>query len=109
MTNYACAANTDQSPRNTESQKRVYDNLPWRKQAAFRMHQYKDWYWPDESGAWTKGGEIKTDDGRGGAAKLAFISIDEAGHTSPGDQQEAVTWLVGCWTGAGRGDESCPF
>lgn len=95
--------------RNTESQKRIYDHLPWRRQAAFRMHQYKDWQWPDEAGKLTKGGEIKATDDIETVNKLAFASIDEAGHPSPGDQKEAVTWLVKCWTDGAKQDKLCPF
>ena len=75
------------------------------------MHQYRDWHWPDESGKLIKGGEIKAADDFEIANKLAFVSVDEAGHTSPGDQKEAVSWLVKCWTDGRREgtDSRCPF
>jgi carboxypeptidase C (cathepsin A) len=87
----------------------VYDHLPWRRQASYRQHKFKDWQWPDESGALTTGGEIKATNDLDVANKLAFVSVNEAGHASPGDQKEAVTWLIKCWTGAGKHDSRCPF
>ncbi|KAK3687691.1 carboxypeptidase Y [Podospora appendiculata] len=92
---------------NTEGQKRVYDHLPWRRQAAFRMRKFQDWAWPDKSGTLTTGGQFKTAGDSGAASKLSFVSVDEAGHASPGDQREAIAWLVGCWTGSARSDGLC--
>ncbi|KAH9897374.1 alpha/beta-hydrolase [Xylariomycetidae sp. FL2044] len=87
---------------NTEGQKRVYDQQPWTHQAKFRMEKFKDWYWSDKSGDVVKGGEFKRVD------KLTFATIDEAGHTSPGDQREAVSSWVECWVLGGE-DSGCPF
>lgn len=102
--------------RNTEGQKRVYDAIPWRHQARYRMTKFADWFWPeaapslivdtaskDEIGLMHKGGEFKSYE-----RKLAFASVDEAGHTSPGDQKEAVGFLVKCWFGKAGRREGCP-
>ncbi|KAK3385931.1 Alpha/Beta hydrolase protein [Podospora didyma] len=95
---------------NTEAQNRIYDRLPWSRQAAFRSHEYTNWQWPDESGKPIKGGKIKTADDLEVKNKLAFVSVDEAGHASVGDQQEALTWLIKCWTDAKhQKDERCPL
>ena len=90
--------------RNTEGQKRVYDSLPWNHQAKFRLQRYQDWTWTPSNSTTAekkKGGEYKTAD------KLAFVSIDEAGHTSPGDQKEAVAFIMKCWLTGGKG-QGCP-
>ncbi|KAK3318957.1 carboxypeptidase Y [Apodospora peruviana] len=94
---------------NTEGQKRVYDHLSWRRQASFRMHRFRNWTWPNEDGKMTVGGQFKTANDTETVDKLAFMTINEAGHTSPGDQRQAVTWLMGCWTGAPPqgADERC--
>ncbi|CAG9989010.1 unnamed protein product [Clonostachys byssicola] len=78
--------------RNTEGQKRVYDNLPWKNQASYRSHSFEEWRWPQSSGTLVRGGEWKS------SGNLLFVSIDEAGHSSPRDQAEAVTFLLKCWT-----------
>ncbi|KAK0636962.1 Alpha/Beta hydrolase protein [Bombardia bombarda] len=93
---------------NTEGQKRAYDHLPWRRQAAFRLHQFKDWTWPDEEGKLTVGGQFKTANDSTVANKLSFFTVDEAGHASPGDQMEAITWLMKCWTDKAGSDARCP-
>lgn len=88
---------------NSEGQKRVYNRIPWKKQAAFRLNQYKDWFWPKEGSNGViriKGGDMQTTD------KLSFVTIDEAGHTSPGDQPEGVGFIVNCWVNGRKG--SCP-
>ncbi|KAI0170965.1 Alpha/Beta hydrolase protein [Pestalotiopsis sp. NC0098] len=86
---------------NTEGQKRVYDALPWNHQAKYRAQDFGDWEWPDKHGKVTKGGQMKTAD------KLAFVSVDEAGHMAPGYQKEAVAFLMACWL-LGRESEACP-
>lgn len=86
---------------NTEGQKRALDSLHWNRQAAFRVKKFADWSWPDKSGKLTKGGKFK------GVDKLAFFTVDEAGHTSPGDQREAVEFLMECWVTGGK-DDACP-
>ncbi|KAI2612651.1 alpha/beta-hydrolase [Hypoxylon fragiforme] len=85
---------------NTEGQKRVYDQQPWNHQARYRLEKFAEWTWPDESGNLTKGGEVKSAD------KLTFVSVDEAGHTSPGDQKQAVGWIMKCWLHQ-RTDATC--
>lgn len=54
------------------------------------------------AGTLTKGGESKS------VEKLSTVTVDEAGHTSPGDQKEAVAFVVKCWLHPGQ-DERCPF
>lgn len=106
---------------NTEGQKRVYDTLVWRRQSSFRMGEFGDWEWPSspksesqaesrgrEARVMTKGGQWKKADDGEVKDRLAFFTIDEAGHPSPGDQREAITWLVGCWTGTRKSDGKCP-
>ncbi|KAI2601740.1 alpha/beta-hydrolase [Hypoxylon sp. NC1633] len=87
---------------NTEGQKRVYDQQPWSHQARYRMKTFSGWTWPSRSGRLNIGGEYKAVD------KLAFVSVDEAGHTSPGDQREAVAFLMKCWLGVGD-PKACPI
>ncbi|KAL1903422.1 hypothetical protein Sste5346_000048 [Sporothrix stenoceras] len=96
---------------NTEGQKRVYDNLPWSKQALYRISSWVDWVWPDTSSSnkdngivdiMTVGGQIKT------AGKLSFATVAEAGHASPADQKPAVSFLVHCWITNGKSDPRCP-
>ena len=91
--------------RNTEGQKRVYDAQPWNQQAGYRMPEFAGWEWPDATagGRPTRGGEFKVSDG----GKLAAVTVDEAGHTSPGDQKEAVAFIVECWFRQRRGG-LCP-
>lgn len=92
---------TDFMGRNTEGQKRVYDSQPWNHQAKYRLEKFVDWEWPDKTGKLSKGGEFKAID------KLASVTIDEAGHTSPADQKEAVGFLMKCWLHQQQ-DERCP-
>lgn len=80
----------------------MYDDLPWTHQAKYRLEKFADWSWPNKSGSLTKGGEFKIVD------KLAFVTLDEAGHTSPGDQKEAASFILKCWLSGGKGD-GCPF
>ncbi|KAH8590567.1 Alpha/Beta hydrolase protein [Bisporella sp. PMI_857] len=87
---------------NTEGQKRVYDDQPWNHQAKYRLEKFADWYWRGESGVRLKGGDFKVVD------KLAFVSFDNAGHTSPGDQDEAAAFILRCWINNGR-SSGCPF
>ncbi|ORY66577.1 Alpha/Beta hydrolase protein [Pseudomassariella vexata] len=87
---------------NTEGQKRVYDNQPWNHQAKYRLEKFADWQWPDEKRNMNRGGEFKVVD------KLGFTSIDEAGHTSPGDQKVVAAFIMECWLRDG-GREACPF
>lgn len=91
---------------NTEGQKRVYDSLPWAHQAKYRMTQFRDWFWPDSAngGKMTKGGEYKAV-----GDKLAFVAVDNAGHTSPADQKEAVGFLVKCWFKKAGKKDGCLF
>ncbi|KAH8645499.1 Alpha/Beta hydrolase protein [Xylariales sp. PMI_506] len=88
---------------NTEGQKRVYDDLLWDHHASFRLEKYTDWFWTS-SGTQevSKGGEFKAVD------KLAFVTLDEAGHTSPGDQKEATSIIMKCWLLAPE-DPACAF
>ncbi|KAI1266248.1 alpha/beta-hydrolase [Xylariaceae sp. FL1019] len=82
----------------TEGQKRVYDQQPWDHQAKYRMEPFVTWSWPDQSGKRNRGGEFKGPDDK---RKLVFASVDEAGHTSPGDQKEALTFLMRWWVNEG--------
>ncbi|KXJ91530.1 Alpha/Beta hydrolase protein [Microdochium bolleyi] len=91
---------------NTEGQKRVYDSLPWTHQAKYRMTKFKDWFWSDGANGnkMKKGGEFKAVED-----KLAFVAVDNAGHTSPGDQKEAVGFVVKCWLGKAGKEDGCLF
>lgn len=41
--------------------------------------------------------------------KLAFFSVDNAGHTSPGDAPESVAFMVECWVnGKSLSGAQCP-
>ncbi|CAJ2507563.1 Uu.00g087490.m01.CDS01 [Anthostomella pinea] len=84
----------------TEGQKRVYNQQPWNHQAKYRMEPYVTWSWPDRSGKRHKGGEFKGPDDK---RELVFASVDEAGHTSPADQKEAVAYLMKWWVNEGDG------
>ncbi|KAM7203531.1 Alpha/Beta hydrolase fold [Rhypophila sp. PSN 637] len=105
----------------TEGQKRVFDSLVWRRQASYRMHQFVDWKYPlrlyayargnkdaDYQDFLVKGGQWKKTDDGPIKNKLAFFTVDEAGHASTYDQREAITWLVGCWMGMRKEDKRCP-
>ncbi|KAH7027383.1 Alpha/Beta hydrolase protein [Microdochium trichocladiopsis] len=96
---------------NTEGQKRVYDSIPWTHQAKYRMTKFADWFWLETSAGEAGGSASKTHKGgefKSVGRKLAFASVDEAGHTSPGDQKEAVGFLVKCWFGKAGKEEGCP-
>lgn len=92
----------------TSGQKRVFDYLvPWGRQAAYRVRRFSDWFWTKRDGGSQeqpiKGGEIKS------VGKLAFVSVDEAGHLPMVGQPEAVAFIVECWTtGTARRDGACP-
>lgn len=94
--------------RNTEGQIRVYDSLPWSKQALFRIQPWRDWAFPrnnedEDKVKVEKGGRVKK------AGKLSFLTVDNAGHTSPGDAPESVAFVVECWTrGKGSEEVNCP-
>lgn len=77
-----------------------YDNLPWHGQAGYRANRsLKPWYWSDAEGNEHEGGLRKgISEGKG----LNFVTIHDAGHMAPGDQREAVAYLVGRWL-AGEG------
>lgn len=85
---------------NTEGQVRVYDQLPWKKQALYRLNKFVDWYWPSDEGK-LKGGQIKS------AGKLSFVSVDDAGHASPGDAPDSIGFVVDCWLNGGV-NSLCP-
>lgn len=43
------------------------------------------------------------------AGKLSFFTVDNAGHTSPGDAPESVAFMVECWlNGNSRNGAQCP-
>ncbi|KAM7220911.1 Alpha/Beta hydrolase fold [Rhypophila decipiens] len=97
----------------TVGQKRVFDSLVWRRQASYRMHEFVDWSYPLQCHAngqdvLVKGGQWKKTDDGPIKDKLAFFTVDEAGHLPMDDQREATTWLVGCWMGMRKGDKRCP-
>jgi cathepsin A (carboxypeptidase C) len=93
---------------NTEGQIRVYDALPWSKQALYRLQSFVDWVFPSVSD--TAGGIILAKGGRmKKAGKLSFFTVDHAGHTSPGDAPESVAFIVQCWvSGRVTNGISCP-
>ena len=82
----------------------MYDAQPWGRQARYRLEKFSGWEWPDAGGRLTRGGEFKAVD-RG---RLAAVTVDEAGHTSPGDQKGAVAFIVDCWSHPRRGG-LCPI
>ncbi|RDW75873.1 hypothetical protein BP5796_06694 [Coleophoma crateriformis] len=87
----------------TEGNIRFYEHLPWNKEALFRVQHFVDWFWPNGKVGGMKGGQAKS------AGKLSFATVDEAGHTSPGDQPEAVAFLIECWVnGASVSGSPCP-
>lgn len=88
---------------NTEGQKRMWEDIPWSRQALYRISKWVDWEWPDVAGELTVGGQIKKAD------KLSFATILEAGHASPGDQKAAVAFLLECWTNGATKDSRCPL
>jgi len=50
-----------------------------------------------------KGGQTKT------AGKMTFVTIDNAGHTAPGDAPESVAFMAKCWvTGKETHAVHCP-
>lgn len=90
---------------NTEGQIRVWDSLPWKKWAPYRLAKFADWYYPKVGGRTShlvKAGQVK-----GIVNKLQFLTVEEAGHASPGDQPEAVNFAVDCWV-SGRSCNSIP-
>jgi hypothetical protein len=73
------------------------------------MQSLDEWFWPLNSGQGdvetvTKGGELKR------AGKLSFVTVDNAGHTSPRDAPKSMGFMVNCWlNGDGPdGPHSCP-
>jgi cathepsin A (carboxypeptidase C) len=86
----------------------VYDTLPWSKQAPFRLQPWTEWFWPSRAGSektqkLEKGGQLKK------AGKLSFATIDNAGHSSPGDAPESVAFIVECWVrGTSSHGINCP-
>lgn len=91
----------DVMDRNTEGQIRVWEHLPWHRQALFRLQKFKKWFWQNDHGENVEGGTLKV------AGKLSFVAVDEAGHTSPGDAPESVSYIVDCWLN-GPAKTSCP-
>jgi len=93
--------------RETSGQKRVFEQLiPWNRQAAYRLRRFADWFWTKERsgngrGELVKGGEMKS------VGKLAFVSVDNAGHLPSLSQPEAVSFIVKCWVTKGM-DTRCP-
>ncbi|UKZ55704.1 hypothetical protein TrVGV298_009528 [Trichoderma virens] len=77
---------------NTPGAFREWTDLPWHGNVQFRMNPKRDWYFEDSTGARHKGGQLK---GRGLQVQVA--GVDNAGHMSPGDQKEAVSFLVREW------------
>ena len=76
---------------NTPAQKRAYDRLGWTGQAAFQVATWRDWEFKNLDGTLRKDGEEKR------KGKPKFVSVDGAGHTSPGDQPEAVWSVMKGW------------
>ncbi|KAK4449805.1 Alpha/Beta hydrolase protein, partial [Podospora aff. communis PSN243] len=85
----------------TSGQKRVFEHIiRWKGQAAFRLRRFVDWFWTKD-GELVKGGELKS------VGKLAFVTVDDAGHLPALRQPEPVSFVVKCWITGGRG-EKCP-
>jgi len=103
-----CDLTFSRPSRNTEGQIRSYEAVPWSKQALFRLQPFADWFWPSKSSEekalkLEKGGQMKR------AGKLSFITVDNAGHTCPGDAPESVAFMIKCWvTGKGTHEMKCP-
>jgi len=80
---------------NTPGQKIAYDMLPWSGQLGFRNETWAKWYIASESPNGQldqrKGGEMKE------YRKLRFVTVDGAGHASPGDQPETAWDIVREW------------
>ncbi|KAH8893116.1 alpha/beta-hydrolase [Thozetella sp. PMI_491] len=85
---------------NTPGQIRMLDEQPWKGQAWFRAQVFQDWFYRHgelvmqgesrRSGA-IKGGKWK------GSKRLSIFTVEEAGHTSPFDQPEAVGAIIRSW------------
>ncbi|KAL3418580.1 carboxypeptidase Y [Phlyctema vagabunda] len=97
---------------NTAGNIRAWEQTAWSKQALFRVMPFVNWFYPSESKSQSieagmtkvKGGQVKS------AGKLSFVTIDEAGHASPGDQPEAVAWIIDCWfNGHSSKEGGCPI
>lgn len=76
---------------NTPGQKKTYDKLQWRHQIEFQKAEWRTWDYVTVDGEKKTGGEIKQAD------KLTFVTVDGAGHPSPGDQPESVWSIVSQW------------
>ncbi|KAG4275799.1 carboxypeptidase Y [Fusarium proliferatum] len=82
----------------TPGQMRLLDEQPWSRQAWYRAQRYSNWYVEDgelssspDSKKARQGGTWKGDE------RLALFTVDEAGHTCPFDQSEAVGAVVRNW------------
>ncbi|PVH77469.1 alpha/beta-hydrolase [Cadophora sp. DSE1049] len=76
---------------NTPGQKIVYERLAWEGRKAFRAAKWVEWTyttWKEEE---RRGGERKD------VGKLSFVTVDGAGHASPGDQPESVQSVLLDW------------
>jgi hypothetical protein len=92
--------------RDSSRQKRVFDHLvPWKRQAAYRLRQFADWFWmnPSSGGELIKGGKMKT------VGKLAFVSVDDAGHLPSASQPESVAFIINCWTSTAKKENCLDF
>ncbi|KAF3937707.1 hypothetical protein ABW19_dt0202296 [Dactylella cylindrospora] len=68
--------------------------LSWSGNGEFRSTDLKPWWYQDDNGKRKKGGMTKQTKSK----KLAFASIDKAGHLAPYDQPAALEALVQSWT-----------
>ncbi|KAF5712492.1 carboxypeptidase Y [Fusarium mundagurra] len=82
----------------TPGQMRLLDEQPWSRQAWYRAQRYSNWYVEDgelssnlDSKKARQGGTWKGD------KRLALFTVDEAGHTCPFDQSEAVGAVIKNW------------
>lgn len=75
----------------TEGNILAFDNLVWSGQARFQTQRLTPWYFLGEDGTKSRGGEVKS------FSRLAFATVDDAGHMAPRDQPHGVTQLVKAW------------
>jgi len=80
---------------NTPGQKIAYDRLPWSGRSEFRNKPWARWSFLSEGlteqSHQRKGGEVKEH------GNLRFVTVDGAGHASPGDQPDAIWDIVNHW------------
>ena len=77
---------------NSAGQMWMYENLRWQGQAGYNLKQWRDV--PTEMA--TTGSWKATEDGR-----LAFVAVDGAGHTVPGDVREGSFRIMKKWVAEG--------